>query len=122
MLIAIIVLVVVLMSMLGMVLMSRTSMFSKEDMTASAVARRILEECETEPFSTIADTGYVRDYTVGKYNAHVTVTSLDQAGAKVYAAKVMVELTWDAPGTGRGNVALERVISAGGHKNVGEFD
>jgi Tfp pilus assembly protein PilV len=122
MLIAIMVLVVVLMSMLGMVMISRTSMFSKEDMTASAVARRILEECETAPFATIADTGYAMNYTVGKYDAHVTVTSLDQAGAKVYAATLRVEVTWDAPGTGRGNVALERVISAGGHKNVGEFD
>jgi hypothetical protein len=119
MLIAIFVLGMVLISMVGMFLISRTAIYNKEDETANALALRYLEELEVRPFSTF--TGTWTETRNGafntRYNAKAEVIDIDD-----YSATVAVTVTWDAAALGKGELKLERVISAGGHKNVGELN
>jgi len=118
MLIAILVLGVVLISMVGMFLISRTAIYNKEDETANALALRYLEEQEVRPFTDFTPTlteslGSVNN----KYNASMNVVSVDQ-----YMATIAVTINWEAAALGTRNLKLERIISAGGHKNVGELN
>jgi hypothetical protein len=119
MLAAIIVLMFVLMAMGSMFLLSRTAMYSKEDETANEIALRFLEEQEGKPFSTFDNLGAVTSTGFGgnKYTATASVVSRDS-----FSATVRVEVEWGAAvGGKRKTVTLERVISAGGHRNVGEL-
>jgi len=122
MLVALIVLAVVLISMVGMFLISRTAIYTKEDETANALALKYLERCEELDYSVIKaaappGTGYITplDYpTSGKYQVTANAISAD-----TYSATVEVTVTWS---NGNRPVVLQRVISAGGHKNVGELN
>jgi Tfp pilus assembly protein PilV len=116
MLIAIIVLGMVLISMVGMFLISRTAIYNKEDETANALALRYLEELEVKPFSTL-NAAFSETRTPpfnAKYVAQARVVN-----ANNYSATVEVTVKWDAAALGNRELKLERVISAGGHKNVG---
>jgi Tfp pilus assembly protein PilW len=122
MLIAIMVLGVVLISMVGMFLISRTAIYNKEDETANALALRYLEELEVKPYSTF--TASSPPFSLGslnasndKFAASAAVVSADQ-----YSATVAVTINWEAAALGTRNLKLERIISAGGHKNVGELN
>ena len=123
MLIAIVVLAVVLISMLGMFLISRTAIYSKEDETANALALRYMEQLEEWNFEQFP-AGPNRDIT----------TSLDHAGASLrydvtatstkenpYFANVTVTVSWNSTMAGRKTVEMERFISAAGYKNVGDM-
>ena len=118
MLIAIVVLAVVLISMLGMFLISRTAIHSKEDETANALALRYMEQLEEQDFDALngpitnllAQTGDSSKYTV-------TATSTKND----YFANVKVTVSWNSAMAGRKTVELERFISAAGYKNVGDM-
>jgi Tfp pilus assembly protein PilW len=116
MLVAVVVLMFVLMAMASMFLLSQTVTYTKEDETATAIALRFIEQQEGRPFEDFADaTKFPDTEDFGKYSATASVVSGDD-----YSAKVRVAVEWQASvGAGRKNVTLERVISAGGHKNVG---
>jgi Tfp pilus assembly protein PilV len=117
MVIAIVVLGVVLISMVGMFLISRSAIYSKEDETANSLALRCLEEVESMDFSTLTSgASFTLLPNQNKYVATATVTSSDQ-----YMAIVEVEMKWDSALSSGKTLTLERVISAGGHKNVGEL-
>ncbi|MDR1137118.1 MAG: hypothetical protein LBK91_02235 [Synergistaceae bacterium] len=121
MLVAIFVLGVVLISMVGMFLISRTAIYNKEDETANAIALRYLEELEARPFDDFESSSSGYDFPenkqFGKFDA--TATILDKTA---YLASVRVEIDWQAAAMGRRTLTLERTISAGGHKNVGEHN
>jgi Tfp pilus assembly protein PilW len=124
MLIAILVLGVVLISMVGMFLISRTAIYNKEDETANALALRYLEEVEVRPYSDFtAETppfdlhGGSWASPPGNYRATAKVLSADN-----YSAQVEVSIKWEGAALGAKNLALVRFISAGGHKNVGELN
>jgi Tfp pilus assembly protein PilV len=120
MLIAIVVLGMVIISMVGMFLISRTAIYNKEDETANALALRYLEELEVKPFSTFATVGEIESHTGvfnTRYDAKAEVLAVD-----AYSATVEVTVEWDAAALGKKELKLERVISAGGHKNVGELN
>jgi hypothetical protein len=126
MLMAIVVLGMVLISMVGMFLISRTAVFNKEDETANALALRFIEDIEGWPFEEFyADTPpfvLSSDQFSNKYNVTATVMGLDKSAAgKVYSAKVTVTVSWEAAALGSRSLELERVISSGGHKNVGQL-
>jgi Tfp pilus assembly protein PilV len=114
MLVAIFVLMMVLLSMVGMFMISRTAIYNKEDETANAVALSYIEELEGLPFDKLSELSSVPPRRFGKYNATAQVVSSD------YSATVHVEVQWEAAALGRRTLRLERMISAGGHKNVGE--
>jgi Tfp pilus assembly protein PilV len=123
MLIAIFVLAIVLISMIGMFLISRTAVSSKEGETANALALRLLEETESRPYSDFLVTATPPEFELlnlneKPYKATVYVTSADK-----YSAIVRVKVEWSGAARGLnkiGNAELTRVISAGGRKNVGE--
>ncbi|MCL2683625.1 MAG: hypothetical protein FWE55_00125 [Synergistaceae bacterium] len=119
MLIAILVLGVVLISMLGMFVISRTAIFTKEDETAYALALRYLEEMEARDYSTFV-TGVRIPLSAApgdtRYDVTAEVTSMDN-----YAANVTVEVTWSGAALGQKTLKMERVISAIGYRNVGEM-
>ena len=115
MLIAIVVLGMVLISMVGMFVIARTAVFTKEDETAVVLALRYLEELEEEDFSVLtASTGFERR----EQNYHITATVLD---FDEFHARVMVEIKWRGATQGEKTVDMERVISAVGYRNVGEM-
>jgi hypothetical protein len=118
MLVAIFVLGMVLISMLGMFLISRTAIYNKEDETANGIALRYVEELEAWPFADLTalteDDPDEREF--GKYEARAYV--LD--GSTSYMARLRVEVSWQAAVMGTKSLSLERTISAGGHRNVGE--
>ena len=116
MLIAILVLGVVLISMLGMFVISRTAVVSKEDETAAVLALRYLEELEEADFSNFT-TGFLRTWTDQNYK---TTASLIESESDEYRAKVKVVVSWQGAARGEREVERERVISANGFKNVGE--
>jgi Tfp pilus assembly protein PilW len=119
MLIAIVVLGFVLISMVGMFFISRSAIYSKEDETANSLALRYLEKLESTTFSEFLDgTSFPKheEFQNKKYKAAATVKSADQ-----YMALVEVEIKWDSALSSGKTLTLERVISAGGHKNVGEL-
>ncbi|MDR1508742.1 MAG: hypothetical protein LBS53_03815 [Synergistaceae bacterium] len=119
MLTAVVILVFVLMAMGSMFLLSQTAAYSKEDATATAIALRFMEEQEGRPFDEFADADLFPDTASfsNKYNATASVVSRDN-----FSARVRVSVEWGSVMSGgRKNVSLERVISAGGHRNVGEL-
>jgi Tfp pilus assembly protein PilV len=121
MLIAIFVLGVVLISMIAMFLISRTAIYNKEDETANSIALRYLEQLEALPFNEIVaipDTGMQQNF--GKYRVTATVHDHDDDDERRYMAIVRVDVVWDAAVMGSKSLRLERTISAGGHRNVGE--
>jgi hypothetical protein len=125
MLVALVVLGVVLISMVGMFLISRAAIYTKEDETANAIALRYLEECESLPFAALADEDFTATETFanGKYTAEAETTAVDpDDSGGAYSATITVTVTWQAAGSGERSISLERVISAGGHKNVGELN
>ena len=115
MLVAIFVLGMVLISMLGMFLISRGAIYSKEDETANAVALRYMEELEGRPFTDFTGSFSASKNFGNKYIATATVVSHDQ-----YMAEVQVNVEWEAAMMGKKKTDIKRVISAGGHKNVGQ--
>ena len=118
MLVAVVVLVFVLMAMASMFLLSQTVTYTKEDETATALALRFMEQQEGRPFEDFAATPNFHDSEdFGKFHATASVVSRDD-----YFARVQVIVEWSSViGAGRKNVTLERVISAGGHRNVGRL-
>jgi hypothetical protein len=119
MLTAVIVLVFVLMAMGSMFLLSQTAVYSKEDATATAIALRFMEEQEERQFSDFENPGLfpVSGNFSNKYKATASVVSHDN-----FHATVRVSVEWGSiAGRGQKKVNLERVISAGGHRNVGEL-
>ena len=119
MLVAVVVLVFVLMAMASMFLLSQTVTYTKEDETATALALRFVEQQEGRPFEDFADPYFASNPDsngdFGKYHAAASVVSVDN-----YSAIVRVTVEWPSVmGAGRKDVTLERVISAGGHRNVG---
>jgi type II secretory pathway pseudopilin PulG len=124
MVIAIVVLGAVLISMLGMFLISRTAVHSKEDETANSLALRCIERIETKDFAELSTPGpldisaITGNFPTTQYTATANVLSADN-----YSALVNVEVEWKGAGpskmVGGRKVTLTRVISAGGHKNVG---
>ena len=99
-------------------------MSSKEDETANSLALRCLEVIETRPFTDFATAGPLNiddiknKFKETQYSAAAQVLSSDS-----YSAIVKVEVGWIGAGPspmGGRKVVLERVISAGGHKNVGQ--
>ncbi|MDR1132690.1 MAG: prepilin-type N-terminal cleavage/methylation domain-containing protein [Synergistaceae bacterium] len=122
MLVAIFVLGIVLISMVGMFLISRTAIYNKEDETANAIALRYLEEEEARPFTDFAafptHPASYGSKQFGKFDARAYVM-----GAPTdYMAKVRVDVAWQGAAMGARTLTLERTISAGGHKNVGEHN
>jgi hypothetical protein len=117
MLIAIVVLAVVLISMFGMFLISSSSVKGKDDETANSLALRYLEEVEAYDFN-----GFVTgekcgdDIVSGKYKISSLVRRKDD-----YSATVDVTVTWPSNIGGQASLTLERVISSGGHLNVGQL-
>jgi hypothetical protein len=105
--------------MAGMFIISRAAIYNKEDETANALALRYLEELEVRPFADFEEDWEETENGVfnTRYNAKAEVVSRDD-----YSATVAVTVTWDAAAFGSKNLRLERVISAGGHKNVGELE
>jgi Tfp pilus assembly protein PilV len=118
MLVAIVVLMFVLMAMGSMLLLSRTALYTKEDETAKSIALRYIEELEAMPFDDFADAALFADPVKfsNKYDATVSVVSKDD-----YSATIRVSVRWSPASGGAKNVNLERIISAGGHKNVGKL-
>jgi hypothetical protein len=123
MVIALCVLAVVLLTMMGMFLISRTALFAKEDETAYALALLCLERYETIPFADIDDThinnlGDLGIDTQG-YTVQARVTN-----QTVYMKEVEVTVSWESA-IGRPQsvpVTLTRQLSAAGHKNVGDLN
>jgi hypothetical protein len=97
-----------------MFMISRTTIYNKEDETANAVALSYIEELEGLPFEKLSELSIVPSRRFGKYNATARVVSND------YSATVLVEVQWEAAALGSRTLRLERMISAGGHRNVGE--
>jgi Tfp pilus assembly protein PilV len=117
MLVAIFVLVMVLISMFGMFLISRTSMYNKEDETANTIALRYMEELEARPFS-VFNTSFSDTRDFGQFSARASVVGTPND----YMAQVRVEVEWEAAAMGNRSVTVERIISAGGSRNVGDHD
>ena len=121
MLIAIIVLAVVLISMLGMFVISRTAVFSKEDETAVALALRYMEDLEGLDFPDFEtwqqSPQRLSNPTNPKYE--ITATYVESE-SDAYRAKIRVEVKWRGAALGERIVEFERVVSAVGYKNVGE--
>ena len=116
MLIAILVLGVVLISMVGMFAISRSAIYTKEDETAYALALRYMEELEKEDFAILtADGGFSRTWPDPKFTIRAEVTGSDE-----FLANVAIEVAWTGAAMGRKTLTMERVISAVGHRNVGE--
>jgi hypothetical protein len=118
MIIALFVLAVVLISMVGMFLISHSAIYTKEDETANALALRFLEQCEAVPFAELKSGTFPALNPPTKYN----VLPQTLPGGDDYAITLRVTVTWKAANSGTRNLSLERVISAGGHKNVGELN
>ena len=116
MLIAIIVLGVVLISMVGMFVISRTAIFSKEDETAVTLALRYLEDLEERDFEEFAPGSGFFPITQNdqKYTITASVTEYDS-----FRARINVEIKWRAS-IGEKTVELDRIVSSVGYKNVGE--
>ena len=121
MLIAIIVLAVVLISMVGMFVISRTAIFSNEDETAVTMALRYLEELEDRDFEDFSNSAmFPRDSHNENPNQRFRIiTTVEQVND--YYAEVKVEVRWSGATRGVNSVELSRVISAVGFKNVGEM-
>jgi hypothetical protein len=113
MLVAIFVLGIVLISMVGMFVISRAAIYNKEDETANAIALRYMEELEGRPFGDFSLT-FSESRNFGKYGAKASVPLCDE-----YSATMRVEVEWDSIAFGGKKVEMERVISAGGYHNTG---
>ena len=118
MLIAIVVLAVVLISMLGMFVISRTAIYTKDDETANALALRYLEELEEEDFSSFDPDDFPKTWIDQKFTTTATVIGAD---TDKYRVKLKAEVKWRASAGGEKKLELERLISAVGYKNVGEM-
>jgi Tfp pilus assembly protein PilV len=116
MLVAIFVLGMVLISMLGMFLISRTAIYNKDDETANTIALRYLEELEGLPFASFTP-AFAQARNFGKFTANASVVP---GSGTDYMVRVRVVVTWEAAVMGARSMALERTISAGGHRNVGD--
>jgi hypothetical protein len=118
MMMAVVLLMLVLTAMGSMLLMSRTAIYAKDDETAGTIAFRFMEEQEGRPFSDFADASKFpscASFGGGKYKATASVLSGD-----AFSATVRVAVVWNAAvGTKKETASIERVISAGGHRNVG---
>ena len=116
MLIALIVLAVVLISMLGMFVISRTAIHTKDDETANAFALRYLEEIEEADFSDFDPSDFPKTWNDQKFTTTATVVDNDS-----YRVRIRAEVRWPGSVGGERRLELERVISAVGYKNVGEM-
>ena len=116
MLIAIIVLAVVLISMLGMFVISRTAIHTKDDETANAFALRYLEELEELDFTGFDPDDFPKTWTDQKFTTTATVVDNDN-----YRVRIRAEVKWPGAVGGEKTLELDRVISAVGYKNVGEM-
>jgi hypothetical protein len=115
MVVAIFVLLMVLISMFSMFMISRAAIYNKDDENANTIALRYIEELEGRPFSDFnASFSDTRDF--GKFHAKASVVGTPTS----YMAQVRVEIEWEAAVMGTRTLALERIISASGYKNVGE--
>ena len=122
MMIAIVVLAVVLISMLGMFVIARTAIYTKEDETAYALALRYMEQLEEMEFAELLPMLKDNDRNNWSDQKYATRAILleDKENENKYLAKVRVEVTWSSAGPCEKTVEMERVISAFGYKNVGE--
>ena len=116
MLIAIVVLAVVLISMLGMFVISRTAVVSKDDETGLILALRYLEDLEQWDFPDYA-TELPKEWNDQKYK--ITATYI-QNESDDFRAKIRVVVTWRGAAPGKRSVELDRIISSVGYRNVGQ--